>query len=38
VGQLNSGARTRNSVRQSFVNSQEFSTRVQAIIAEGCKT
>ena len=36
IAQLDSGARTRESVRQAFVGSPEFQARVAAIIAEGC--
>jgi DNA-binding beta-propeller fold protein YncE len=36
IRELDSGARTRAEVRQSFISSPEFSDRVNAIIAEGC--
>ena len=36
IDEIATGARTRESVRQSFVASPEFSGRVSAIIAEGC--
>ncbi len=36
IGQLDSGARSRENVRQNFVASAEFSARVTAVIAQGC--
>jgi hypothetical protein len=36
INELNSGARTREQVRQAFVQSAEFQTRVGAVIAQGC--
>jgi len=36
VGQLATGARTREEVRQYFVASPEFAGRVAAIVAQGC--
>ncbi len=36
IGQLDSGARTREQVRREFVASAEFSARVAAIVAQGC--
>jgi hypothetical protein len=36
ISQLNTGARTRQNVRQQFIASTEFSARVNAIIAQGC--
>jgi hypothetical protein len=36
VGQLNSGAQTRDSLRSQFVASSEFQNRVSAVIAAGC--
>jgi hypothetical protein len=36
IGQLNTGARTRENVRQQFLASAEFQARVSAIIAQGC--
>jgi len=36
IAQLDTGARTREGVRQAFVGSPEFQARVAAIIAEGC--
>lgn len=36
IGQIATGARTREEVRQAFVASPEFGSRVSAIIGEGC--
>jgi hypothetical protein len=36
IGQLDSGATTREQVRRAFVASPEFSARVNAVIAAGC--
>lgn len=36
IDQLNTGARTREQVRQAFLGSPEFGARVQAIVAQGC--
>lgn len=36
VNQLNSGAQTRYQARRSFLQSPEFQSRVQQIIAQGC--
>lgn len=36
IGQLSTGARTRENVRQQFVASPEFSTRVTGVIQQGC--
>ena len=36
LGQLNSGAMTREQVREQFVASQEFQNRVSAVIQQGC--
>ncbi len=36
LGQLDSGARSRQDVRQNFVASAEFSSRVASVIAQGC--
>jgi serralysin len=36
IGQVATGAQTREQVRKAFVASPEFSARVQAIIAQGC--
>ena len=36
IGQIDSGALTRESVRRQFIASPEFQGRVQAIIAAGC--
>ncbi len=36
IGVLNSGALTREQVRQQFVQGSEFQGRVQQIIAAGC--
>jgi len=36
INQIDSGARTREQVRQQFVASPEFSGRVQAVINQGC--
>jgi Domain of unknown function (DUF4214) len=35
-GQLDTSAQTREQLRQAFLNSAEFQTRVQQIIAQGC--
>ena len=37
IGQLDSGARTRQQVRQAFISTPEFQGRVSAIIAAGCQ-
>lgn len=36
IGQLDSGAMTREQVRQNFLASPEFQGRVSAIVAQGC--
>ncbi len=36
VGEVESGARTRDDIRRQFIASPEFSARVQAVIAQGC--
>ena len=36
INQLNTGGKTRNTVRQDFISSGEFTNRVNAIIAQGC--
>jgi hypothetical protein len=36
IGQLNQGTGTRDSVRRAFVNSPEFSNRVQQVVQQGC--
>ncbi|MBX3674423.1 MAG: DUF4214 domain-containing protein [Burkholderiales bacterium] len=36
IGELSTGARTRENVRQAFVASPEFQARVAAVIAAGC--
>jgi hypothetical protein len=36
IGQLDSGAQTREQVRQEFVQSTEFNTRVNNVINAGC--
>ncbi len=36
IGQLDSGARTRDQVRQQFQSSPEFSNRVGAVVNQGC--
>jgi hypothetical protein len=36
VGQIDSGARTREAVRQQFMASPEFAARVQAVVATSC--
>jgi hypothetical protein len=36
IGQVATGAQTREAVRRQFVASAEFSARVNAIIAQGC--
>ena len=33
---IGSGAQTRNQVRQAFIATPEFGTRVQAVIQQGC--
>jgi len=38
IGQLDSGARTREQVRQAFVSSPEFNSRVVAIVNQGCQS
>lgn len=38
IGQINSGARTRDDVRNNFVGSAEFQARVGSVIAAGCYT
>ena len=37
INEIASGARTRESVRQAFVASPEFQSRVAAIIGQGCQ-
>ncbi len=36
IGQLDSGARSRDDVRRQFIASPEFSARVAAVVAQGC--
>lgn len=36
IGQLNTGAQTRDQVRRAFVQSPEFQSRVAAMAAQGC--
>jgi hypothetical protein len=36
IGQLDSGAQTREQVRQQFVQSPEFNNRVTNVINAGC--
>jgi hypothetical protein len=36
INELNSGARSREAVRQAFVASAEFQNRVAAVISQGC--
>ncbi len=36
IGQLDSGARTRENVRQAFISTPEFNQRVVAVINQGC--
>ena len=36
VGQLDTGARTRENVRQAFISTPEFNQRVVAVINQGC--
>ncbi len=36
ISQLDSGAQTRDQLRQAFIASPEFQSRVSAIIAQGC--
>ncbi len=36
IGQLTSGARTRDDVRRAFISSPEFEARVARIVAESC--
>ena len=36
IGQLDSGARTRDQVRQDFKATAEFGTRIEGVIAQGC--
>jgi hypothetical protein len=36
IGQLTSGARTRDEVRQAFLGSSEFQGRVNQVVAAGC--
>jgi hypothetical protein len=36
INQLNTGAMTRNQLRQTFINTAEFKARVNAVIAQGC--
>jgi hypothetical protein len=36
INDLNSGARTRNNVRQNFIVSGEFQARVNAVVTQGC--
>ncbi len=37
INQLDTTSRTRNEVRQVFIQSPEFNGRVQAVVAQGCK-
>jgi hypothetical protein len=37
IGQLATGARTRENERQAFISTPEFGARVQAIINQGCQ-
>jgi YVTN family beta-propeller protein len=37
IGQLDSGASSRDQLRQQFVSSPEFTARVNAVIQQGCK-
>lgn len=36
VSQLNAGLRSRDQIRQDFIQTSEFQTRVQQIIKDGC--
>ncbi len=36
IGQLDSGAQTREQLRQAFIASPEFSASVNAVVAQGC--
>ena len=36
INELNTAARTRNAVRQAFITTPEFNTRVNGILACGC--
>ncbi len=36
IGQLDSGAQTRDQLRKTFIGSAEFNARVNAIVAQGC--
>jgi DNA-binding beta-propeller fold protein YncE len=38
IDQLNTGARTRDNVRLTFIQTPEFQQRVQAIINQGCQS
>jgi hypothetical protein len=38
IDELDTGARSRENVRQAFVASSEFQARVGAIVAQGCAT
>jgi hypothetical protein len=38
IDQINTGARTRDDVRNNFVSSWEFQTRVASVISAGCYT
>ena len=38
INQLNGGSLTREQVRQAFVGSPEFNSRVQAVVNQGCFT
>jgi hypothetical protein len=37
ISQLDSGARSREDVRRSFISTPEFAARVQAVVAQGCQ-
>ena len=37
IRQLDTGARSREQVRQAFISSTEFQQQVQDMIAEGCR-
>jgi len=36
IGQLDTGARSRDDLRRAFISSPEFSARVQQVVASGC--
>jgi hypothetical protein len=36
IGQLSSGAKSRDQLRHAFVNTPEFNARVNAIVSQGC--